>query len=569
MSVSLESDQSPAGRTELFLRKHAWWLLLLIAVMMLTPGITTPLIDSDEPRFSGATLEMMERGEWIVPYFNGVYRFDKPPLTYWLQRISFALFGVNEFAARLHTLVTTIGVALLIFGFGRRLYSSTSGFVAGFAWLTCLQVQMHGRAAVADMPMVFCIVLAHRAVLELLVCNTPRRFGRWFWALYLSLGIGFLAKGPVTFVVPVMSLLLFRFVLWRKPLPWKCLQLVAGLSCALAIIVLWGVPALMKTQGLFWKVGIGHHVIDRGRYSFWLETNPFFYVAAAFLSLAPWIACAMHRALNLKRTWKRENAFLIAWLLGPYLIFSFYATQNPHYVMPAFPAFFLLLFQQPFNMATSARWEKAWFWAVLGLGLTGVTVLGFSLALHPLAIEFDTMRIAALWLLGFLFCQQLMPLGWRLARLSWLVPAVLLSAVCMTGFMAVFPRVIPTLSLSATFQKMPGETEFLGFGYSESTMVYYSHHVWRFEDDWSKLRACLEEPGPRCVVCLRREFKFDPTVAQLIKGGADTAHIPCSTDNRAILDATMAEGYQRARFSGLSPDRASWVELEVFSRRTN
>ena len=59
-----------------------------------------PLVDRDEPRFAEASREMIERGDYVVPYFNNRYRFDKPPLTYWCQVASFRVFGENPFAAR-------------------------------------------------------------------------------------------------------------------------------------------------------------------------------------------------------------------------------------------------------------------------------------------------------------------------------------------------------------------------------------------------------------------------------------------------------------------------------------
>src|SRR6266851_3102594 len=59
-----------------------------------------PLIDRDEPRFAEASREMIERGNYIVPYFNNQLRLDKPPLTYWAQVASYRIFGENDFAAR-------------------------------------------------------------------------------------------------------------------------------------------------------------------------------------------------------------------------------------------------------------------------------------------------------------------------------------------------------------------------------------------------------------------------------------------------------------------------------------
>ena len=60
-----------------------------------------PLIDRDEPRFAEAAREMRERGDYIVPYFNNQFRFDKPPLTYWSQVASYRFFGENGRAASL------------------------------------------------------------------------------------------------------------------------------------------------------------------------------------------------------------------------------------------------------------------------------------------------------------------------------------------------------------------------------------------------------------------------------------------------------------------------------------
>ena len=64
-----------------------------------------PLIDRDEPRFAEAAREMRERADFIVPYFNNQFRFDKPPLTYWFQVASYRVFGENDFAARFPTAV--------------------------------------------------------------------------------------------------------------------------------------------------------------------------------------------------------------------------------------------------------------------------------------------------------------------------------------------------------------------------------------------------------------------------------------------------------------------------------
>src|ERR1700693_780813 len=52
-----------------------------------------PLFDVDEGAFSQATLEMFQRGDYLSTYLNGVPRYDKPILVYWLQAASVLAFG--------------------------------------------------------------------------------------------------------------------------------------------------------------------------------------------------------------------------------------------------------------------------------------------------------------------------------------------------------------------------------------------------------------------------------------------------------------------------------------------
>ena len=75
-----------------------------------------PLIDRDEPRFAEASREMIQRGDYIVPYFNDQPRLDKPPLTYWAQTVSYRIFGQSDFAARFPSAVAAALLAVTIPG---------------------------------------------------------------------------------------------------------------------------------------------------------------------------------------------------------------------------------------------------------------------------------------------------------------------------------------------------------------------------------------------------------------------------------------------------------------------
>src|SRR5215471_1816854 len=137
-----------------------------------------PLIDRDEPRFAEASREMIERGDYIVPYFNNQLRLDKPPLTYWAQAASYGLFGQNDFAARFPSAVAAALTALSLLAWGSRLGAATpphmrtsgvqTGWLAAIIFTLCLQVFIHAKAAVADMWLALFVSTTHWAGLELL-----------------------------------------------------------------------------------------------------------------------------------------------------------------------------------------------------------------------------------------------------------------------------------------------------------------------------------------------------------------------------------------------------------------
>ena len=134
-----------------------------------------PLIDRDEPRFAEAAREMRERDDFIVPYFNDQFRFDKPPLTYWFQVASYRVFGENDFAARFPTAVAAALVALVLFSWGKRVRSEKVGWWAAIIFTLSLQTFIHGKAAVADMWLVLFVTIAHLAGWELFKANTEHR----------------------------------------------------------------------------------------------------------------------------------------------------------------------------------------------------------------------------------------------------------------------------------------------------------------------------------------------------------------------------------------------------------
>jgi 4-amino-4-deoxy-L-arabinose transferase-like glycosyltransferase len=316
-----------------------------------------PLVDRDEPRFAEASREMGERHDFIVPFFNGEYRFDKPPLTYWAQLASYQFFGTNDFAARFPSAVAAAFAAVALFYWGRRLgRGDRPGWYSAAIFTLAFQVVEHAKAAVADMWLVLFVTLAHWAAFELLGAGSPKptedskqsASRGWWWLFYVSLALAFLAKGPIGWT-PLLTVAVMSFV---TGIPARRFAFVRGILLTLALVAAWGVPALIMTHGEFFRVGIGRHVVERSfaaigghgasSLGLYLLLLPFYFVTV-FLTFFPWSMKLPWLTARIRRERDTTDLFFITGTLVIFAIFTLVTTRLVHYVLPAFPLMALLL----------------------------------------------------------------------------------------------------------------------------------------------------------------------------------------------------------------------------------
>jgi 4-amino-4-deoxy-L-arabinose transferase-like glycosyltransferase len=328
-----------------------------------------PLIDRDEPRFAEASREMIQRADYVVPYFNNQLRLDKPPLAYWAQVASYRVFGESDFSARFPSAIAAALIALAIFAWGRRNDGAGVGWSAAIIFTLSLQTFLHAKAAVADMWLVLFMTLAHWAGYGLMVDSTlrtarpavaPYHRPVWWLTFYLSLAFGFLAKGPIAWI-PLLTvgatIILARD--WQLARHFKFLR---GFLLMLAVVAFWGIPALIQTRGQFFTVGIGRHVISRSlatmeghganSLGMYLLLLPFYFVTV-FISFFPW---SIKLPWLVRRLWRRQTAigdpvfggseidnYFLTGIGIIFVIFTLVSTKLPHYILPTFPLLALLL----------------------------------------------------------------------------------------------------------------------------------------------------------------------------------------------------------------------------------
>jgi 4-amino-4-deoxy-L-arabinose transferase-like glycosyltransferase len=319
------------------------WALLALAIFLCFWGNDkTPLFDTDEPRYAQAAKEMMQRGDWVLPTFNGQPRYAKPVMFYWLLIAAYKVFGVNEFAARFWSGVAAMVIALLLYFALRTIFGQESALAASLCWLTSIAALIFAHAAITDMVLVAFMTGAIIALWVGLVTNCTF----WFLLASVSMGVAVLTKGPVGVVLPLMVFAVSA-IIHRPTVSVPLRHLVAiGVGCLilfLATVLPWYVAVSIRTNGEFLRQFFLVENVSRyaqgAKLPFWVHLA--YFPATAFVLAFPWSAFGVWMFSSLSGLTNEQKQWLTllkVWAILPVLVFSFSQTKNPQYVLIAVPA---------------------------------------------------------------------------------------------------------------------------------------------------------------------------------------------------------------------------------------
>lgn len=452
--------------------KHVLAILLVCGAVMLTGLGSARLWDRDEPRNADCARGMLERGDWIVPMFNGELRAHKPVLLYWCMMAAYSLGGVSEFTARLPSALCAIGSALATYGIGRRLFNPNVGQWSGIILSTSLMFGVAGRAATPDSLLIFCVTLT---MLVYVLCAFPGHDGSYFpivwWQtalLYGAMGLAVLAKGPVGLVLPTaiigMFLLIQRLPVIALPKsrlesfgrslrPFEplhflrtCISMYPLLAIGMVLLVAapWYIAVGVQTNGAFLREFFVTHNLDRATSS--MEGHrggPWYYPVAMLVGFFPWSIFAIPLAMEtFKRLRFRDEhsagyLFAACWICVWVGIFSVAKTKLPSYVTPSYPALALLAgcFIHHLQQGTLLVHR---YWLPASLATLAAVGVGLMVGL-PIAAERALPGEAWLGVLGIipLAAAAIAAIGWYRNQLRWTAPLVATSGgLIVVGILA-------------------------------------------------------------------------------------------------------------------------------------
>jgi 4-amino-4-deoxy-L-arabinose transferase-like glycosyltransferase len=184
--------------------------VLLIPAFVVNLGVV-PFIEDESIRALVA-LEMMLKGDYLVPTLNDSLYFAKPPLYNWILIASYRLLGdVSEWSSRLPTVVFTLAMAYAVYRSSRPYFRDHhTAILAGLMWLTCGRVLFYDSfLGLIDICYSLVIYAIFMSVWHL---GTQRRWWLLFALAYGLAGVAYLLKGlPIILFMPC-TLLAFAVV---------------------------------------------------------------------------------------------------------------------------------------------------------------------------------------------------------------------------------------------------------------------------------------------------------------------------------------------------------------------
>ncbi len=387
-----------------------WTLLgffLLVWFYML--GART-LVPTDEGRYAQMAREMLASGDWITLRLNGIKYFEKPPLQNWMNALTFAVFGLGEWQARLWTGLSGL-LGILVTGYaGAKVFNRQVGITAALVLASSFYWANMGHVNSLDMGLSGMMTVSLGALLLAQRPDISASANRnWMLMCWLGMALATLSKGLIGIVLPGAVLVLYTLIS-RDWALWGRLHLVKGTLLFFAVCTPWFVLIALKNpeHPHFFFI---HEHFQRFTSNVHKRGGPWYYfIPFLIIGLIPWLGSLIGGLLQGLRNNQsgtggaftfQPKLLILIWAAFLFFFFSISGSKLPGYILPIFPALALLIAidiqQKP---AKSLQWAAASF-ALLGLaGFIGLHFFSQSPAYLNDTLEASLNRGYLPWLAG-------------------------------------------------------------------------------------------------------------------------------------------------------------------------
>lgn len=303
---------------------------------------TRPFLSSGEARAGEIALEMLTRGDIIIPYLNEEIILTKPPLFHWLIILCYKLFGISEFSCRFPSALSGILVIVLVYLLGKKFWDEKNGAIASLFLLTSPLFFWSARCARIDSLLLFFITASTYCFWMGYSKLSKKNY--WFILWFLFMGFGMFSKGPVGIVIPLLIPMLFLLYIKKlyvlKNINWFWGFFVFSIIVSPWFILIYSLVSSYNTEMFF----IQQNYVWFGGGGEWYKG--YVYIPHLFIGFFPW-SLALPMAFIF--TWKdlrykkdEKIVFLWIWIFVVFFVFGMFGKKVSRYILPLYPAVSLL-----------------------------------------------------------------------------------------------------------------------------------------------------------------------------------------------------------------------------------
>lgn len=305
-------------------------LIILAGILFFFNLGVTSLWDPDEPRQAIMAREMIDRGDYIRPYLNGIPYLEKPPFYPWMIIAAAKMAGtVDEFTSRAPSAVAALFLVIITFLLGCRLADDRAGFLSGLILATNYQFLANARESVMDMTFAFFIGLS--IYLAFISLEKDKRLA--FVLSFIPGAFAILTKGPAGLVIPAG--VVFVLLIFKGQFKRYIMHLILGCLLATAIAAVW----FLAAGESYIREFIFHQNFTRYTNAFDHVESPWYYIHKLFINFMPW---SLFLPFAFFGAFKRRYTLPLVWFVLIFLFFEFSQSKRAIYLLSAYPALALI-----------------------------------------------------------------------------------------------------------------------------------------------------------------------------------------------------------------------------------
>lgn len=307
-----------------------------------------PLLEPDETRYVTMARDMFTSGNYLTLYLNGEYFFEKPPLFFWLESLSFWFFkDISEFTARFPVVILSLLPLGLLFSLSEKVKNQKFAFLNSAILLTTLEYVLITKIAMLDS--VLTSLVSSSVLCYFFTFFVSEENKKYFWySCYILMGLAVLAKGIPGVVIPAGTILAGTIIFRTYKETLK--NMPVGIVLFLIIALPWHIIMLLKHGSLFFNEYIIKHHLMRFLGAEVIHRNEpvYFYFVTLLWGLFPWIFSLLSslrkpRKFNLENRYDKFLVLNITAILVILVFFSCSGAKLITYILPVYPFFAVLI----------------------------------------------------------------------------------------------------------------------------------------------------------------------------------------------------------------------------------